>query len=245
MFLPNIVTLREFYATALGETTRKMIGGALRQLWPAANGDSMLGIGYATPYLEAYIGDAAPLVACMPARQGAVYWPAGQDNRVLLAHESDLPFQENSFNRVLLVHCVESTEHLSWMMEEVWRVLTPGGRVLAVVPNRLGFWSRSSISPLGYGRPFSLAQMRDLMTEHHFTLTRHGSALFVPTSEKRFWWRMARCIEMLGQFFCPFIGGVWLVEAEKQVYASIKQPLLGRKRYAAPVVATQPAMKQG
>ncbi len=241
MFSPDIVAFRQFYATPLGEMVRGLIARALHELWPAAGNDAVLGIGYCPPYLEPFVADGTLAVVCMPAQQGAAYWPPAKGNLVFLSHESDLPLRENSINRVLLLHSAENSEHLPWMMEEVWRVLTPGGRVLAIVPNRLGFWSHSAKSPFGYGRPFSMAQMRDLMADHQFTLTRSSSALFMPPVRWRLLWRMARHIEAVGKFICPFIGGVLLVEAEKQLYAAIRQPVKVRKRYV-PMPATKPAM---
>jgi hypothetical protein len=240
MFSPDIVAFRQFYTTPLGEAVRGLIARALHELWPGVGSDAVLGIGYCAPYLESLVADGAHVTMCMPAHQGAAAWPPGA-NLVFLAHESDLPLRENSLNRVLLLHSVENSEHLSWMMEEVWRTLTPGGRVLAIVPNRLGFWSRSSKSPFGYGRPFSMAQLRDLMADHHFTLTRCSSALFIPPTHFKLVWRMADKLEAIGKFLCPFIGGVLLIEAEKQLYAAIRQPAKARKLYGV-IPAPKPAM---
>jgi len=241
MFAPDIVNLRQFYATAFGQDICRFIGTAIHALWPGAKGDVVLGIGYCTPYLEHYVAEAAPVCVCMPAEQGAAYWPMQKDNLVFLGHESELPFRENSINRILLVHSFENVEQLSWMMEEMWRVLTPGGRVLAVVPNRAGFWCRSSRTPFGYGRPFSLAQLKDVMSNHQFTHTNSSSALFMPPVRIRFLWRVAQRLERIGRMICPFIGGVLLVEAEKQIYASIKQPAVARAGYAT-AVRSNPVM---
>lgn len=240
MFSPDILSLRQFYASPFGEAARRLIASSLKEFWPGANGDVLLAIGYATPYLEPYLGDASLLV-CMPAHQGAAYWPPERNNLVFLSYESELPLKENSVNRILLLHSVENTEQLASMLKDLWRVLTPGGRVLAIVPNRLGFWSRSSRSPFGYGRPFSMMQLRDLMTNHQFTLTRSSSALFVPPAGWRLLWRIAPKIEMICKWICPFFGGVLLVEAEKQLYASIRQPVQARKVYTVPVTVTNPA----
>lgn len=242
MFFPDVVSLRQFYATPLGEAVRLLIARSLYDLWPQADGDVVLGIGYCPPYLDPYVGHAVPVVACMPAQQGAAYWPSAGDNRVFLSHESDLPLPENSINRVLLLHSVENTEHLSWMMEEIWRILTPGGRVLAVVPNRMGVWARSSRSPFGYGRPFSMAQLRDLMANHQFAPTRSSSALFVPPWNFRILWRIARQVEIIGKWLFPFFGGVLMIEAEKQVYAAIQQPVTVKRFRRVPVPVAQHAM---
>jgi hypothetical protein len=55
-------------------------------------------------------------------------------------------------------------------------------------------------------------------------------------------WKLGKHIETLGHFFCPFFGGVWLVEAEKQLYASIKQHTRVRRRHGSIIPATQQAM---
>lgn len=246
MYTPDIINLRNFYATGFGESVRSLIAESILQFWPAAQGEIVIGIGYATPYIEPYLEQTANLVACMPAQQGAVYWPHNGDNLVLITHESELPFAESSINRVLLIHSMENSEQLSWMISEIWRILTPNGRLLAIAPNRHSLWSRSSRSPFGYGRPFSISQIRDLLTEQQFTITRTSSALFMPPTRIKFLWRMATKLEKTGKFICRFLGGflggVLLVEAEKQIYSAIKQPVVEAKKYRAATVGARPAL---
>ncbi len=197
----------------------------------------MRGIGFPTPYLDVHLDSGSPVVVCMPAAQGAVYWPVGKYNLVFLGNEAQLPLKEASVNRILLVHCLEHTEQLSWLMQEIWRVLTPGGRVLAVTPNRLGFWARSSRSPLGYGRPFSMMQLRALFVDQEFTVLRARPALFTPPLYWQWLWRASDKIEMLGKYLFRPLGGVLVLEAEKQVYAAIRQPVAVRKAYRPVPVA--------
>ncbi len=242
MLAPNIVSLKEFYASDMGEAVRQRVLNGISHMWPEMKDEAILGIGYATPYLLPYVGNHMDVLACMPANQGAAYWPANRANLAFLAHESELPLRDNTINRLMLVHCVETSEHLAWMLREVWRVLTPGGRVLAVVPNRMGLWARSSNSPFGYGLPFSMAQLRGLLVSHDFTVTRSRSALFMPPVRGRFAWRIAEKLEYFGSAMCPFFGGALLVEAEKQVYAGIKQAVAARAFKVAP--ATEPAMSR-
>ncbi|MFO0388494.1 MAG: class I SAM-dependent methyltransferase [Alphaproteobacteria bacterium] len=242
MLAPDIVSLKEFYATELGESARIYISSGIHAFWPEAKDELILGIGYATPFLSDYLNNQMIVAACMPANQGAAYWPANRANLTFLSHESELPLRENTVNRVLLVHSVETSEQLSWMLREVWRVLTPGGRVLAVVPNRMGLWARSSRSPFGYGLPFSMAQLKGLLSTHDFTLTRSRSALFMPPLRSNILWRLAAKVEILFRNLCPFFGGVLLVEAEKQVYAAIKQPVAARKFKTVP--AARPVMSK-
>lgn len=240
MFAPDIVSLQQFYDTPFGQDVRALVAARVQALWPDAKDDIVLGIGHCAPYLEYLRPSAAGISIAMPAHQGAAYWPPAGDNQVYLAHEAELPLSENSVNRLLLLHSFEHTEHLNAMLDEMWRVLTPGGRALLVVPNRIGLWCHSSRTPFGYGRTFSTAQLRALMTAHQFAVTHSDTALFLPPLPVRLLWRAARQVEFVGRLLCPFIGGVLLVEAQKQIYASIKQPVHAARGYVAPGRAPAP-----
>jgi len=49
----DVVDLRDFYRTGLGQIARRMIRDAIRRVWPDLHGMRLLGIGYATPFLPA------------------------------------------------------------------------------------------------------------------------------------------------------------------------------------------------
>lgn len=240
MLLPDIVHLKQFYASKLGATVQRLIGMGINDVWPSLKDEAVLVVGYGTPYAAAYASAASPLLVAMPAEQGAVNWPPGKDNHVILTSDASLPVQNNSVNAVLLIHSIEYSEHLNAMMQEIWRVLVPGGKVLAVVPNRMSFWSGSTKSPFGFGRPFNILQLRGLLTQHQFTVLRSRSALFSPPFLSRLSSRLAYKIERVGAHFWWFLGGVILMEAEKQLYASIKEPVFVRTPYRLGVGAKQP-----
>ncbi|MBM3571429.1 MAG: methyltransferase type 11, partial [Alphaproteobacteria bacterium] len=71
----DVVDLRDFYASSLGQLARRMIRRRMRELWPDVTGLTLLGLGYATPYLRALHGQAERVVALMPASQGVLTWP--------------------------------------------------------------------------------------------------------------------------------------------------------------------------
>ncbi|NBO19282.1 MAG: methyltransferase domain-containing protein [Proteobacteria bacterium] len=245
MFAPDIVSLQQFYDTPFGQDVRGLVCARLKALWPDAKEDVVLGIGHCAPYLEYLRGSAAGISIAMPAHQGAAYWPPSSHNLVYLVHEAELPLQENSVNRILLLHSFEHTEHLNAMLDEMWRVLTPGGRALLVVPNRIGLWCHSSRSPFGYGRTFSHAQLRTLLQAHQFAVTHCDTALFMPPLPIRLLWRAARHVESVARVLCPFIGGVLVVEAQKQIYASVLQPAHVQRGYVPPVRAAAPVNALG
>jgi SAM-dependent methyltransferase len=234
MFWPDVIALKEFYATPLGRVACNAVSRRLRCLWPDVKGESVLGLGFPIPYLPSLLAEAQSLSVCMPAAQGVVHWPPGGPNLSLLSDEAELPFPDNSMNRVVVIHALENSEQVRQMMSEIWRVLTPAGRVIAVVPNRRGIWARSPHSPFAYGQPYTTWQLRQFFSEHSFTPLHSGAALFFPPSDRRYVLRSARFWEGMGSRFFPGFGGVLLIEAEKQIYAPLMQKVRsrGRKAYA-------------
>jgi hypothetical protein len=100
----DVVDLRDFYRSALGQVARRMIRRALQRIWPDLRGMRLLGFGYATPFLPALAPDTERTVAVMPASLGVLRWPAQGRNLVALGDGGELPFGDYSIDRVLLVH---------------------------------------------------------------------------------------------------------------------------------------------
>ena len=71
------------------------------------------------------------------------------------------------------------------MLQEIWRVLAPGGRLLAVVPNRSGIWARVEAIPFGCGRPFGKTQLTALLRDALFSPLNWTEALAVPPFRAR------------------------------------------------------------
>ena len=179
MFI-DVVDLRNFYAQRLGMVARRFVGRGIRARWPDTRGERVLGIGYATPYLGLFREEAERCLAFMPAAQGVVKWPIGAPGAGGLVDELELPLTDAAVDRVLLVHALEMADDPVALLREVWRVLAPGGRLLAVVPNRRGLWARMDTTPFGYGRPYSRSQITQLLRETWFTPVGWGEALYVP-----------------------------------------------------------------
>jgi SAM-dependent methyltransferase len=215
----DVIDLRDFYQTALGQVARRMIRRTLRVIWPDLHGMRLLGIGYATPFLSAVSNETERTVALMPATQGVLGWSPEGGNVVALAEGSELPFADYSIDRVLLVHALETSEAAGPLLKEIWRVLAGGGRLLTVAPNRRGIWARLDRTPFGSGRPYTMSQLSHLLREELFTPVGTDTALFVPPSRDRMVLRSAPAWERLGKRWFPTFAGVVLIEAAKQIYA--------------------------
>ena len=244
----DVVDLRDFYRTGLGQIARRMIRQAIRRMWPDLAGMRLLGLGYATPFLSALAAETERAVALMPASLGVLGWPPEGPNVVTLADEGELPFADYSVDRVLLVHALETSEEVRPMLKEVWRVMAGGGRLLIVAPNRRGIWARLERTPFGYGRPYSLAQLSQLLRDEEFTPVGSDAALFVPPAKSRMIRRSAPAWERIGKRWFPTFAGVVLVEATKQIYAKPQAQRVLRRRpvYAPALPGLSPhGMSQG
>jgi SAM-dependent methyltransferase len=215
----DVVDLRDFYLSVLGQVARRMIRRAIRRIWPDLRGMRLLGIGYATPFLSAIATETERVVAMMPASLGVLGWPADGPNLVTLADEAELPFADYSIDRVLLVHALETSEEVRALLKEVWRVMAGGGRLLIVVPNRRGIWARLDRTPFGSGRPYTQGQLSQLLRDEMFTPVGSDAALFIPPARRRMILRSAAAWERIGRRWFPTFAGVVLVEATKQIYA--------------------------
>jgi SAM-dependent methyltransferase len=215
----DVVDLRDFYRSGLGQVARRMIRRAIQRVWPDLHAMRLLGIGYTTPFLTALSGDTERTVALMPASLGVLRWPPEGRNLAALAEEGELPFADYSIDRVLLVHALETSEEIGPMLKEIWRVLAGGGRLLIVVPNRRGIWARLDRTPFGSGRPYTMSQLSQLLRDELFTPVGSDAALFIPPAKGRMIIRSAPAWERIGKRWFPTFAGVLLVEATKQIYA--------------------------
>ncbi|MDX2101311.1 MAG: methyltransferase domain-containing protein [Alphaproteobacteria bacterium] len=237
--ITDVVDLRDFYHSRLGHVTARLMRAAVRGLWPNLSGMTLVGVGYATPLLRPFVGEARSVAALMPRAQGVLHWPSDAPGLTLLGEEAELPFASGSIDRVVLAHIVETTHHLPQLMEEVWRVLGPFGRVIVVAPGRAGVWARTDRTPFGHGRSFSNGQVTRLLRDHQFTPTETTRCLFFPPVDRRVLLAAAPAWEEIGRRWLPQVAGVVVVEATKQVYGGLHVRAPARRR--APVFAGQAA----
>jgi SAM-dependent methyltransferase len=191
----------------------------------------MLGLGYATPFLDSFRAKARRTVAAMPAAQGVEVWPnplgaAGTEDEGLdrlvrglscLTDELALPHPNALFDRVLMVHALEESDDPLGVMREVGRVMAPSGRVIIVAANRRGAWANSEATPFGHGRPFTRAQLEALVREAGLEPTAWSRALYLPPLAWLGPW--AEAFEQAGARLWPGLSGLILLEAVKQTFA--------------------------
>ena len=230
----DALDLKEFYTSPLGLVVRRLLGARVRAGWSSLQGQSLFGLGFATPYLGAFRAEASVLSALMPAELGVIAWPQSGKGSSVLVDETDLPLADESADRILLVHVLEWSERSHALLREVWRVLAPNGRVLLIVPNRRGLWARVDTTPFGHGRPYSRSQLAKLLKEAMFSPEEWQYALYMPPFSWRILLKWPVFWERLGLVLWPAFSGVIMVEASKQIYAVV--PVKESRRFRRRVV---------
>ncbi len=224
----DVAELRDFYTRPLGLMVRRLLAHRIRARWRRLGQETLIGLGFPTPYLGTFRGEAVRLGALMPASQGALVWPPTGPRMTVLVEEEHLPLSDNSVDRLLAVHCLENAERARPLLREIWRVLAPQGRLMMVVPNRRGVWARLDRTPFGQGRPYSRSQLEQLLGETLFTPIDWSMALHVPPLEWRMVMRSATAFERIGARLSPAFGGVIIVEARKELAAPIAKSAKAR-----------------
>lgn len=187
----------------------------------APRGPVIMGFGFASPFLGSFRGEASRICALMPEGQGALIWPVAERNMSVLVEEQYLPLPDNTVDRMLIVHGLEVAERPAALLREIWRVMTPMGRLLIIVPNRSGIWARTDRTPFGQGRPYSRGQLDQLLREALFTPTDWDCALYLPPINRGLVVRSANTIERVGTSLSRRFAGVIIVEATKELIAPV------------------------
>ena len=221
---PDVTELLAFYDRPLGGVVRRVLSHHVRRRWQRADGATVIGLGFATPFLGSFRGEAHSVGAFMPITQGCVVWPQIGPSRTVVVEETHLPLSDNSVDRFLAVHCLEASGNTNALLREIWRVLKPEGRFLAIVPNRRGVWARLDTTPFGHGRPYSSGQLERLLGDAMFTPLDWSSALHFPPMDRRLVPKTAGTFERFGAKVSSGFAGVIVVEARKEVSAPLTKP---------------------
>lgn len=218
----DVVDLRAFYyRTKLGRATQRALQEALTEMWPDTAGQTVAGFGFAAPFLRPFLKKSQRVLCLMPGQQGVMPWPPGEANLSSLVEEYNWPLDAGVVDRLVVGHGLETCDQPGAMLDEIWRILAPGGSVVFIVPNRSGIWARRDVTPFGYGRPYSLSQLEAQLRRHRFQPEQHANALYGAPSHKRYWLKSARFWEIAGRWLdSRMVAGALLVEATKQVYAT-------------------------
>lgn len=245
--------LRAFHASPLGGMAARLVRARLAALWPEAGRLDVAGIGWARPYLKGLPSGPGRRLVLVPETlapmdgapaERTINRPgeAARADRALV-EESRLPLPDRCLDGILLAHALEASPRPGLLLRECWRVLRDHGRLLVVVPNRLGNWALFEHTPFGQGRPFSPGQAERLLEAQMFRLARRDGALFQPPLPWRWAVGAAPLWERPGRWALGRFAGVLVLEAEKDAFAPIPAGAVSLRRRVVARAGAAPARR--
>ncbi|WDI33149.1 methyltransferase domain-containing protein [Hyphococcus flavus] len=232
----DILDFHEFYRSQIGVIARESISAQLAELWGDGAGLAIVGFGHADPYLEMFSA-ATRCLSFAPGAQGVIQWPNRHANAACLVGEKNWPLPDASIDRLLIVHGLEEAPTPHRLLREAWRVLKDDGRMIIVASHRRGLWSVIDTTPFAAGRPYFKRRLERLLQDSMFRPRFWDTALFFPPLGSGMLLKAARTWERAGARLWPGLGGVLMLEAEKDMLAPVGLARAAGARTMRPALA--------
>jgi len=229
--------LRDFYNTALGQRTAQDLLRVLGGMGCPMGGKTLC-LGYGVPLFSDFPDQGKRVFWAMPARQGIMPWPESEKNRAVLVQGDRLPFAHETFDTVLAIHSLELTHDPETFLQDILRISTRGGAIVLIVPNRLGLWAHRDQTPFGYGHPYTLFQLTELLRRCCLKITMKKPVL-------SFWPYAPRWAThpLWSRLWPQALAGAWCERIEREaVWAVVNpKPVFVPARRAPLVAMPQPS----
>lgn len=136
---------------------------------------------------------------------------------------TELPFDSDSLDLVLLPHVLEFSEHPHQVLREVARVLRPEGNLIISGFNPRSLWGlqRALVRRRGYpwqGQFIALPRIKDWLALLGFEVAGGRFAAYAPPFHTTRWLERFAFIEAAGDRWWAVSGGVYFVHAIKRVH---------------------------
>jgi SAM-dependent methyltransferase len=147
-------------------------------------------------------------------------YPNGGESHHIVTDRLYWPYRAEDADFVVMIHDLEFAESPEEYLREAWRVLKGEGQLIIVFPNRSGAWAKYDNNPFGHGYPYTLDQLKKLLSKAHFTVGMHEGLLFFPAYQPKT--RIGQfyryCLDKMGSMML-FQPGLVIVKASKHIYA--------------------------
>jgi SAM-dependent methyltransferase len=225
----DALSVASFYDAPRGAIVAGLIRDRLATLWPDVRGARIVALGYGRPYLGLWRDDASCCIDLTTSHPAPLRSEPTPPSQRCVVDGGQLPLDDLSVDRILLVHGLEVAHDARRTLRECWRVLRDDGRLLVVTPNRAGLWAHVESTPFGQGEPYTQGQVSRLLRTAMFAVDRDEAAVFIPPLDLKPFRSLAPVFERVGRSLMPRFAGVLLAEAVKDVYAAIPGFPVGRR----------------
>lgn len=216
----------DFYKTRTGIACMERIQQQVKAFWPDVRDQKVLGIGYAGPGLCAWnernASDSVSAVAARYAHKAAgsgAPWV-----HTLVAEPRSLPFQEKSFDRIILMHGFEKKSRAVSVLRAASDVLRDDGRMLLIFPDTFAGRFRLKKTPFMNDSAFSSYTLRRLLALSALKEERKEKIFFLSARHECLNKRFGYVADIAGRMFVPGLGGLCFAEVTKNVDSPLILP---------------------
>ena len=210
----DIVKLKDFYRGDLGRTLAKVLTCYIEKLLKIDDTSVVLGLGYTVPFITNIRTKGRFLALATTSLDAQT-----KDGQIIFAKNKKLPFLDNTFDKVILIHELEYSENPNSLLEEVSRILRVNGKIIIAVPNKYGLWASSKSTPVAESKAFSSSDLSAVLKRNNFSISQSQYGVFIPPTSKKWLQKLVYSLEKAGyRWFAPFSGFI-IVEAKKTIYS--------------------------
>lgn len=167
----------------------------------------------------------------------------GLSNNTLLCHPTELPFEHNSVDVVLLHHSLDFTENPHQVLREATRILRPGGHLLVLGFNPASWWGLRRLCARNKKVPWLNAQflshrrLNDWMSLLGLTELRVMTDFYLPPFVSNTWRKRFEKVQAWGRRSMPKNGAFTVTLARKDIegVTPVKRIVFPRKLIRLPV----------
>ena len=140
-------------------------------------------------------------------------------NQSFVFDHISLPIPDFYFDKVFICHLIETSNEVEKLISEIWRILDGQGKLILILPNSLGLWSRNENNPFGQGTPFSSFQIVNLLSQNGFKNIKINFSLYFPPVENKIVLNNADKFEFIMSKIFHSNGGIMIVEPPCRVFS--------------------------
>ncbi len=212
--------LNSFYKNNLGKSVEIFVQQKINSYIDTRLNKVVMGIGYTEKYLQHFQDNKCTTLSLIPSFIDNFYCDKNDIN--VICEEDHLPISNDSCDVFLLVHCLEHSNSPWGLMAEINRILPSGGKIIVVVPNRVGLWSRRTNNPFGSGRSYTKGQLKKLLNSTGFFELEIDYSIYYPPFNKFFNHKIFNFCEKFLKYILRENSGVIVGVYEKRVHKYVK-----------------------
>lgn len=211
---------KKFYDTEIGINLKELVSSKIKKYVYLYENQTLGSFGFANPYLD-FVKEKNIKILNFYSSQFGIKKNLIQNNSLNILHDEEkIPIEDLFFNHIFSIHYLENSNNLKKTLRELWRVLSPEGKIYLIIPNKKSSWSLSVNSPFSLGFGFSKKKIIHLLEENFYEIQFVERIVYFPYCTLKIICKNNLLIDKIGSRFWPFFNGFYLCVAQKRIYST-------------------------